>query len=147
MAESEDYKYEVYLENVDTPVFKQRFTILFARDPYEALYETEMIQSFADSFFDGDYDGATQDLKRSNAMCINIHSKSMLILVIPFTVTAGVIAHECLHLARMILRNRDIPFSDDTEEVYAYLLDYLVEEITEMVKSVKRSRREKNKKK
>lgn len=41
----------------------------------------------------------------------------------------GIIAHECLHATSYILSNRGIYFSEETEEVYAYLLGYIVNEI------------------
>lgn len=35
------------------------------------------------------------------------------------------IVHELFHSTYHILKNREIPLSEDTEEVYAYLLEYL----------------------
>lgn len=39
--------------------------------------------------------------------------------------TVGCLIHECLHVVAHLLRSRDIPFTTDTEEVYAYLIDFL----------------------
>lgn len=41
----------------------------------------------------------------------------------------GTIAHESLHATSYILSYRGIYFSEETEEVYAYLLGYIVNEI------------------
>lgn len=37
----------------------------------------------------------------------------------------GVLAHETFHLADMILRNVGMTLSDDSDEAWAYLIDYL----------------------
>lgn len=41
----------------------------------------------------------------------------------------GWVAHECMHLATEILRQVETPLLPETEEVYAYLLEYIVTEI------------------
>lgn len=41
--------------------------------------------------------------------------------------TLGVLVHELLHTVRWILKYVDIPFCDETEEVYTNLLDYLTD--------------------
>ena len=42
----------------------------------------------------------------------------------------AVTAHEMLHASSYILNAIGVPFTDDTEEVYCYLLGYLIEETT-----------------
>ena len=37
----------------------------------------------------------------------------------------GTLVHEVVHAAHHLLECRDIPLSDDTEEVYAYLIEFL----------------------
>lgn len=44
------------------------------------------------------------------------------------------IAHECFHAAYWMLGERGIRPSDETEEVFAYMIEYLVEKITEKQK-------------
>ena len=41
----------------------------------------------------------------------------------------GWIAHECLHLVTEIMRQIETPLNGETEEIYAYLLEYIVTEI------------------
>lgn len=41
----------------------------------------------------------------------------------------GWVAHECMHLTTEILRQVETPLLPETEEVYAYLLEYIVTEI------------------
>ena len=40
-----------------------------------------------------------------------------------------VVAHECLHAVSYFLRHKGIPLNDDTEEAYAYYLQFLVRQI------------------
>lgn len=39
------------------------------------------------------------------------------------------IAHECLHAVSYFLRGKGVPLSNDTDEIYAYLFDFLFETI------------------
>jgi hypothetical protein len=41
----------------------------------------------------------------------------------------GLIAHECFHAVYSILSNKGIQLSQETEEVYAYLLQFLINKI------------------
>lgn len=42
----------------------------------------------------------------------------------------SIIAHECAHAAHYILSRKDIPLNDETTEVYAYYIQFLVKEIS-----------------
>lgn len=44
-------------------------------------------------------------------------------------ITPGVIAHESFHTAAFILGNRDVHFDIDNDEPYAYLLDWVVDQV------------------
>lgn len=46
----------------------------------------------------------------------------------------GIIAHESLHATSYILSHRGIYFSEETEEVYSYLLAYIVNKIVKLKK-------------
>ena len=41
----------------------------------------------------------------------------------------GWVAHECMHLATEIMRQVETPLLPETEEIYAYLLEYIVTEV------------------
>lgn len=47
--------------------------------------------------------------------------------------SVGNIAHESLHIVANILDRIDTPLNKSTEEIYAYLLGYLVEQISEIL--------------
>lgn len=42
--------------------------------------------------------------------------------------TFGTLVHEMTHVTHYLLRNRRMPLSEDTEETYAYLIEYLMSE-------------------
>ena len=44
------------------------------------------------------------------------------------------IVHECFHAISYTLRHRDIPLNDDTDEVFAYALGFLVDEILKNIR-------------
>lgn len=51
----------------------------------------------------------------------------------PNDYSVGTIAHEAFHITSSILNRLDTPLNRTTEEVYAYLLTYLVDSITEIL--------------
>lgn len=44
--------------------------------------------------------------------------------------TVGILVHEVVHAALHLLKKRATPLSEDTEETYAYLIQYLFEALT-----------------
>lgn len=50
-------------------------------------------------------------------------------------VTAGTIAHECLHLTFAIMSSKGIKLGNKSEEAFTYLHGYLVDEVTGIIKS------------
>jgi len=138
---------KIYQENIEIPVIKERFSLFFAKSPYLVFKDTELLKEYANSFFDGNLLAAEEDLKGANALCINWRSKSMMILVLPFDVKPGVIAHECFHLTLAICEKKGITLCDESEEAFALVLDYLVQKTTEAkVKLDQHQKKKKSKK-
>ena len=52
----------------------------------------------------------------------------------------SIIAHECMHAVGYVLRRKGIPFNADTDEAYAYLLQFLVKEIMSNKNKVKKNK-------
>lgn len=44
-----------------------------------------------------------------------------------FRSAVGILVHEMTHVTQYLLRHRRVPLTEDTEEVHAYLVEYLVE--------------------
>lgn len=59
--------------------------------------------------------------------------------VIRFTtahqISDELIVHECLHATYGMLKHVGIPLTEDTEEVYAYQIDYIFKHVKALVKS------------
>ena len=53
-------------------------------------------------------------------------------LVFHINCNHGLIAHECLHMVVNILESKGIEFNQHTEEVYAYTLQWLFDEVSEL---------------
>ena len=49
----------------------------------------------------------------------------------------SLIIHEILHAVFGIFRNRDIVYSEDSEEAYTYLCDYILNEFTKKINKLK----------
>lgn len=121
-------KHEIFVDHFSIPVFKERINLVFVkRSPHKALEALDLLVPFADDIFHGNVDEAIKDLKGANAMVVRVRDATVIIL--PFNVTAGVIAHEIFHLAVLVLRKRGLEFNDGSEEAYAHLIDWLTNEI------------------
>jgi len=137
----------IFLDHFQTPVFKDKVNLVFCKDVYTAIVELEELEAFAKSFMDGNVVDTIDFLKDSNAgvFCYN----NMNFIILPYNATRGVIAHEIFHLAVKILNRRGLKFSDDSEEAYAHLIDWLTEEIYSHHDSLKKKQakyRKKNRK-
>ncbi len=44
--------------------------------------------------------------------------------------TVGTLVHEITHAAHHLLKQRSVPLSEDTEEVYAYMIEFLFNNLT-----------------
>ena len=118
----------IFLDHIQVPVFKQKINLVFAKDgPYGAMRELEQLQQFADCFHSGNVNHASEYLQDSNAMVVRVLDK--LYIILPFDATHGVIAHEIYHLVKLILNHRGVKYCEESEEAYAYLIDWLTDEI------------------
>lgn len=55
----------------------------------------------------------------------------------------SVIAHECSHVARMVLGAAGLPHTPDTDECYSYYLGFLVEGVASARKAIKDNKKKK----
>jgi hypothetical protein len=93
-----------------------------------------------------DYD-ASEICSRSMGFFVNIPEHGYYIVVTDKCINwLGTLAHECMHLTSQMLRKRGIPLSDDSEEAYAYYLQWLFNVCgLAAVKSKKKSKKKVNK--
>lgn len=72
------------------------------------------------------------DLSGLQARTYQFESNAVLIRTVDDPTTpigVGVIAHEVFHAVHYVMDSVGIPFSDDTNEVYAYHIQFLMEKI------------------
>lgn len=50
-------------------------------------------------------------------------------------VTHGIIAHEAMHVTRMLLESRGVRLSNRSDEAYAYMMTWIVDEIYELLRA------------
>lgn len=50
---------------------------------------------------------------------------------------AGLVAHECFHAVHTLLKSREIPLIEETEELYAYSIEWLFNQIVANLKTYK----------
>lgn len=119
---------DMYLNKFQVPIYKDKINLIFTRrGTLHAITEMGLLEDFARSFHESSVDEARNYLKDSNAMVVKIDTYRLIIL--PFDVTDGVMAHEIYHLANMIMHYRGVQFCNASEEAFAYLIDWLTEKI------------------
>ena len=118
----------LFMDHMQIPVFKEKINLVFAQGgPYTAAKELDLLEPFANKYYEGNLGKATDYFKGANAMVFNVDN--MLFIIFPYNVTRGVMAHEIFHLAVNILGHRGLEFSSDSEEAYAHTIDWLTDEI------------------
>jgi hypothetical protein len=118
-----------YVDNIDTPVFKNKWNLIFCDDLLHALRDCEIFEDMVKHIFDGNEEATITYINNANALTLQIVPENYKVIALPKDVTPGVIAHEAFHLAHMILQEKEAPLGADTEEVYAHLIDWIVNEI------------------
>lgn len=103
--------------NLEIPIYKTVLNVLVADSVKQAMKWMRVYDEYPKEFDD------------SNA-CFHISKKGHWILAFrQDKLTPGTIAHECFHAVCGIMRSKGVYFCEESEEAYAYLLDYLISEI------------------
>lgn len=63
-----------------------------------------------------------------NSLGCTVDEDGVIIVWFPEYPTKGLLAHEMGHATYMILNRCGVPHTDDTDEVYAYQINYLIDE-------------------
>jgi hypothetical protein len=89
------------------------------------LYD-ELKHRFTKEKFESSY---MSSLDRRSDACFVVKDGFPVIRFFDENPDAGLIAHECFHAVYSILESKKIALCHETEEVYAYLIQFLVKEI------------------
>lgn len=108
--------------NLEVPIYKTVLNVIIADSVYKAFKRLDAHKECDWDFLDG-----------ANA-CFYISNSCHWILAFKHDCTsAGSIAHECFHAVSAIMRNKGVVFCEESEESFAYLLDYIVTEVNKII--------------
>lgn len=124
-----------------------KYNIICGNDFYRAFKKLDIIDQFATGFTEADpKKAAIEYLKHPcNGFVARVESADFNLMVLKPNVTPGTIAHECFHMTRLMMNHAGVVLSDDSEEAYAYALDYMVTQVTEAMVEIKEAIKIKNK--
>jgi hypothetical protein len=107
---------EVFVNNIDVNIYNTWLNVYYGQTIYECLYFVDKTIDIVEGNWIGT-DGVFWINTKHNRwfMAFNVNK-----------ISYGTIAHECFHATHAILKRKGIIYSDETEEAYAYLLDFLV---------------------
>ena len=115
---------EVFVDNIYIDLYHTWLNIYYGEDVYNCLY-----------FADKSIDVIEEHWVNTDAV-FWVHQKNNM-WFIAFNknkISNGTIAHECLHATFRILQRKGIMYSEETEEAYAYMIDFLVSKVTIILK-------------
>jgi hypothetical protein len=85
---------------------------------------------------------ATERIKVSNGFFLKVDYWNYCIVIVDGCVNwLGTLVHECMHVTSRVLRDRDLPLSNKSEEAYTHYLTWLFNACA--LRAVKKSRRKK----
>lgn len=107
------------IKHIYDPIFRQNFWYVCTpthKQFLSIIKEAGMPPTTVKDMTDGEMAVYTQD----KGTVITIWTKNK---------NPDILAHEIFHAVSYSLRHKGLPLSDDTEEVYAYLIQFLMKEI------------------
>ena len=113
----------LFVENLYVPIFKICLNILVDDNIYLALKKLKRTDGLG-----------KLDLLSCDAMFYISRSKNWNLVFTNSKINSEILAHESLHAVKAILESKSVPFNNDTEEVYAYLLGFIVTELSLILK-------------
>lgn len=126
----------MYIEHIVTPLLPRAVNLIFADNVLEGFKDKkgkwhESFYEYAESHCNGDTKEAELDLSRTTALVVLFHKNNYLYIILPKDANPGLIAHEVFHLALMICNYKGLTLTDSSEETYAYMIQWLMDEILE----------------
>lgn len=120
---------------VTVPIFNVDVAVLVNMTGAQALkHARRCYNARALADFERNLDQETWDLDGTRGRAMGVANGFAVLLHVGgdnFAYDTSIVVHECSHVTQWLLRNRDIPLTEETEEVYCYLLDYIVKRVIE----------------
>lgn len=101
------------------PVFQINFYILYG------VPADRLDKHYREKFFDSNL-SETREQAQGRTICNWHDDGTIMIWLWTRDRRPDVLAHECVHAAHFALAHKDIPLSDDSVEVYCYLVQWLM---------------------
>ncbi len=122
-------KYAIFADNLYVPIYATVLNVICSNGVYEGLYEQGHLENKTKAWC-----AKTQALFH-----INEKTNNWILCFDWNKLTHEIVAHECLHATFAILESKGIKYDANHkdasfEEVYCYLLGWLVGEVTNMLK-------------
>jgi hypothetical protein len=118
---------KIFVDNIQIELYHTWLNIFCGESVYLCLKETKTLGNTRKSDWEHT-DGVFWIHNESNRWFIAFNWNKL---------THGTIAHECFHATCGILRRKGIFLTEQTEEAYAYMIDFLVTKTTEYLKQYK----------
>jgi hypothetical protein len=116
-------------QSFETPLYRGRFIVMFSD------YQVKISDHYDDLGYD-------KTIEYASFVLVNetLESKVYGGYLIGFNIkyehreiTNGVIGHEVLHAAHALLKDRGLKLTDDSDEAYAYLVEWMTDKVYEVM--------------
>lgn len=115
------------MHKIKIPFLKFRYHLIFNDNCHDGLTDNGFYELY-ERMFDNPEEAERWCLG-ANAMTLTLDNYNYFVMILPNNPKPGVVAHECFHMAKIIMELKATPLSDDTDEMWAHLIDLLVENV------------------
>lgn len=120
-----------YVEFIDLDIFQDKISVVFTDSPIESIQNQVDVNKLNLNQYGwskkGDAGAAVFSIEES-------HYRAIWVVFDIDEYREDIVVHECMHLCTAIVYARGIEYSPATDEVYAYTIQYLYEQIIEIAK-------------
>ena len=120
-------KYQIFADNLQIDLYKVILNIQCGNSVFECFHATNQLNYHRRFYTDN-------ELKSMNGIfTVNENTNNWIVSFNLNKLTHSLIAHEAFHATLAIMKQKGCKLTEESEEAYAYLLDYIVQEITKML--------------
>lgn len=128
-----DFKLTHKAYNAEVELFNYTYNVVFSDTIIDGLRHVDLLDTF--KLVSGHTD---ETLPTTAQGMFTSLPENIKILTLLWDSSINTITHECFHLICDLMRGITIPLNKSTEEVFAYTLGYVVEQVLGMQKQIKR---------
>lgn len=117
-------KKEGILKNIEIPLYKALINVAVDTTCADAIELGELMNEYFGHF--------KEESKNWFGAYLNNPEANLYCIVLSKDVTINTISHECFHAVMHILREKGIVYSAKSEECFAYVLGWLVDQVMQV---------------